>query len=126
MAEDDAGKVRSLVYNNLRKENLRDEALIETILHLLTLRDKGRGMDERMKGVADAIRVILAMGHEWPDSIGQPSSVADNYGRQFVRRILERHPDADQFVPLGSRKPADVPAESTADWTRTCGPGGLL
>lgn len=60
--------------------------------------------DEHLKGIADAIRVIKAMGYSWPDAIGLPASQADDYGRQFVRRILEHYPEAAQYVPIGSRQ----------------------
>jgi hypothetical protein len=69
--------------------------------------------DERMKGVADAIRVIKAMGHEWPDAIGSEHvgkfgmhyarSERDDYGTQFVRRILQQFPEAERCVPFGQR-----------------------
>jgi hypothetical protein len=69
--------------------------------------------EDRMKGVADAIRVIKAMGHEWPDAIGREHvgkfgsyarSERDDYGSQFVRRILQQFPDAERFVPFGSQR----------------------
>jgi hypothetical protein len=64
---------------------------------------------ERAKGVADAIRIIKGMGSDWPDAVNGARgrqlvySVADDYARQFVSRILDQHPKAQEFIDYGSR-----------------------
>lgn len=59
--------------------------------------------EEGLKGVAKAIRIIKAMGYDWPDAIGRMKptrSIRDDYGDQFVRRILEAFPEAEKYVPF--------------------------
>ena len=57
------------------------------------------GAREHAKGVADAIKVIKAMGLDWPCSVDPLSGyrgvrdVAGEYQREFIMRILERYPE---------------------------------
>jgi hypothetical protein len=66
---------------------------------------------QRAIGVADAVRVIMGMGHDWPCSIPQRLRAwneRDEYGREFKMRILQQYPGAEQFVPHGSRNRGDI------------------
>lgn len=60
---------------------------------------------ERELGVADAIRVIKGMGNDWPNALAYyQTTIEDEFGKQFVTRILEMMPTAERFVPYGSRR----------------------
>jgi hypothetical protein len=55
---------------------------------------------DHTKGVADAIKVIKGMNRDWPCSVAPRTgmsvrSVAEEYQREFIMRILELYPDAE-------------------------------